>query len=327
MVDGGSGRASTARQLAQNATRWRAAAAAGGPMQAAEAAGTSPPAPTKRRVGGPSEENTGPGSPEAEAGELRRRWRLGLLAELTGDLMTNSHTIGSAPSVRTLAVGAGGNERPTLRSEPHYPPGHDCYSREIRRTDAGRRAALPHSAPPGGSHGGGPLFSRACGARGTTPPGLSTATRSRRTGPLWGRRKLWAGTHYRLANLTPLLWHQLVKGFEQVGRRREFRGSDTPKRRYPPMNHRTKHGLTHRRILSTTARPFAHSLHAASCAALPKAARCASTQPWPSTRPGGVVTRARHTPWCEGPTTVRAAGATRRDAARLPASVRLISRE
>ena len=50
-----------------------------------------------------SEENTGPGSPEAEAGELRRRWRLGLLAELNGDLMTNSLTIGSAPSVRTLA--------------------------------------------------------------------------------------------------------------------------------------------------------------------------------------------------------------------------------
>ena len=74
--------------------------------------------------------------------------------------MTNSHTIGSAPSVRTLAFGAGGNERPTLRSEPRYPPGHDCYSREIRRTDAGRRAALPHSSPPGGSGGGGPLFSR-----------------------------------------------------------------------------------------------------------------------------------------------------------------------
>ena len=113
--------------------------------------------------------------------------------------MTNSLAIGSAPSVRTLALWCRRKRETYLWIRTAGLPGHDCYSREIRRTDAGRRAAPPSPSPPA-ARTWWALFSRG------VPCTSHNATRSldghgcsRRTGPLWGlarrcgREVSWAG--------------------------------------------------------------------------------------------------------------------------------------
>ena len=124
--------------------------------------------------------------------------------------MTNSHSIGSAPSVRTLAVGAGGNERPTLRSEPHYPPGERL------------------------------LFGR------SEPLALFRHQVSRRTiGPQWGpRTRLSKDCHEGRSSIN------FRSAGEQVGRAISEKNRNENRHDDGPINHRTKHGyLTHLYIL------------------------------------------------------------------------------
>ena len=99
------------------------------------------------------------------------------------------------------------------------------------------------------------------------------------------------------------------------------------KRKYTPINHRTKTKAILLTYLYTVNPPRPAHLPPQRRARPPKrhgAPRAAVAVE----RPGGVVTRARHTPSEEGPTTVRAAGPRGvREGCTLPASVRLISRE
>ena len=205
--------------------------------------------------------------------------------------MTNSHTIGSAPSVRTLAVGAGGNERPTLRSEPHYPPGERLLFTGDQADRRGQRAALPHSSRPGGSHGGGPLFSRgvSCTSHNATRS-LDGHGCSRRTGPLWGpRTTLWEGArrpcskdcHEGRSSIN------FLKRFEQVGRAGNFRENRNENRhaktKIPTNKSSNKTRLSYSPIYTLNNRLAPPSSPPSHCVVRgPQSDPVRLEQPWPS---------------------------------------------